>query len=173
MGNNPSHFKGPELPEKNGSWDNCKAFMAMLREKAPGLDFRLPTEAQWEYACRAGTATAYSFGDADGLLGEYAWYLGNAGKTHEVGGLKPNAWGLYDLHGNAWEWCLDRYGSYASGDAIDRAGASLGSSRVLCGGGWNDYVDFCRSAANAGITPDAQLDDIGFRAVATPPRSVK
>ena len=148
--------------------------MAKLLEKAPGLDFQLPTEAQWEYACRAGTAIAYSFGEADGLLGEYAWYSGNAGgEIHEVGGLKPNARGLHDMHGNVWEWCLDRYGSYASGDVSDPKGASSGPNRVICGGGWNDYADFCRSAANAGITPDAQLDDIGFRAVATPPRSVK
>lgn len=148
--------------------------MAMLREKAPGLDFRLPTDAQWEYACRAGTTTACSFGEADGLLGEYAWYSGNAGgKTHEAGGLKPNAWGLCDMYGNVREWCLDWFGSYTSGDLRNPKGASSGPNRVLCGGGWNDYADFCRSAANAGITPDAQLDDIGFRAVATPPRSVK
>jgi formylglycine-generating enzyme required for sulfatase activity len=106
MGANPSYFKGPENPVEDVSWDDCQKFLKKLNERLPGTGgtVRLPTEAEWEYACRAGTTTKYSFGDTRSDLGEYAWYGGNShNKNHPVGEKKPNAWGLYDIHGNVCE----------------------------------------------------------------------
>ena len=103
MGNNPSQFKGPKNPMEEVSWDDCQKFLEQLNAKSAAAEkFQLPTEAQWEYACRAGSKTRYCFGDDEKQLGEYAWYRENSGdKTHTVGEKKPNAWGLYDMHGNA------------------------------------------------------------------------
>ena len=147
MGANPSLFKGAKLPVERVSWDDCQSFLTKLKAKVPGTDFSLPTEAQWEYACRAGTTTEYCFGDAEAALGDHAWYDGNSeSKTHEVGKKKPNAWGLFDMHGNVWEWCSDWYGAYTAAEAVDPSGPSSGSSRVLRGGSWFFYASFCRSA---------------------------
>ena len=144
MGNNPSHFKGPKNPVEQVSWDDCQQFLEQAqREGRPrGGKFQLPTEAQWEYACRAGSTTRYCFGDDESELGEYAWYDANSGsKTHPVGEKKPNAWGLYDMHGNVWEWCQDWYdgGYYANSPTDDPTGPATGSDRVFRGGGW-DYA---------------------------------
>jgi eukaryotic-like serine/threonine-protein kinase len=106
MGNNPSRFNGPKNPVEQVSWDECQEFLGKLNSKTGKQcgKFVLPTEAQWEYACRAGTKTRYSFGDDEKQLGDYAWYGANSGsKTHPVGQKKPNGWGLYDMHGNAWQ----------------------------------------------------------------------
>ena len=106
MGINPSYFIGEgNLPVDSVIWDDCQDFLKKLNEKFPSNEFRLPTEVEWEYACRAGSTTEYYFGDSEGNLGEYAWYDSNSPKkTHPVGEKKPNAWGLYDMHGNVWEW---------------------------------------------------------------------
>ena len=119
MGKNPSKFKGAKLTVEQVSWDDAVAFCKALSSKT-GQMFRLPTEAEWEYACRAGTTTRFSFGDNDGSLGGYAWYSSNSRReTNPVGRMKPNAFGLYDMHGNVWEWCGDWAGDYSSGSATD------------------------------------------------------
>ena len=110
MGNNPSRFQGDNLPVEQMSWEDVQTFIRKLNAREGEDTYRLPTEAEWEYAARAGSTTAYSFGHSDSRLGEYAWYYMNSGrKTPPVGQLKPNAWGLYDIHGNVSEWAQDRY----------------------------------------------------------------
>lgn len=140
---------------------DASSFLGRLRAKT-GLDFDLPTEAQWEYACRAGTATTYYWGDA--MDGAYAWYSSNSGSTtHPVGTRLPNAWGLYDMSGNVWEWCRDRYGTLAYG--ADPVGSASGSSRVLRGGCWYYNSDYCTSSYRDYNDPSYRLLNIGFRLV--------
>ena len=152
------------------SWDDATAFCTALSKKA-GRTVRLPTEVEWEYACRAGTTTAYSFGDDASKLGDYAWYDENADKTdekyaHPVGRKKPNAWGLYDMHGNVWEWCADWYAdSYANADARDPKGPATGMARVLRGGSWYYIPQSCRAANRDWSTPDDRSNHYGFRVV--------
>ena len=154
MGANPSNFKGAENPVENVSWEDSQSFLAKLKGRSPGADFRLPTEAQWEYACRAGATTAFSFAAFKDALGDYAWYGGNSElETHAVGGKKPNAWGLFDMQGNVLEWCSDWYGNYSSDDAVDPSGPSSGSGHVLHGGAWNCAATFCRPSARSGYEP--------------------
>ncbi|HOX40305.1 MAG TPA: SUMF1/EgtB/PvdO family nonheme iron enzyme [Candidatus Brocadiia bacterium] len=169
------HFKGgsdmpkeAEYPIVWVSWKNAVKFCEWMSGKA-GKTVRLPTEAEWEYACRAGSSTAYCFGDSDSGLGEYAWYSVNAGgKTHPVGQRKPNAWGLYDMHGNVWEWCQDWYGEYPSGAASDPQGPSSGTSRVLRGGSWYCDANGTRSALRGSYFPSNSGSYCGFRVVAVP-----
>ena len=135
-------------------------------------EYRLPTEAKWEYACRAGTQTAFSFGDDEKQLGEYAWFKGNAFKAgeiyaHKVGLKKPNPWGLHDMHGNVWEWCSDWYGEKLSG-GVDPIGPEKGSYRVFRGGGWRLDPGFCRSADRSFSShPSARGIILGFRVART------
>ena len=139
MGSNPSYFKGPKNPVENLSWDDCQGFLSKLNAKTRGIrgTFQLPSEAQWEYACRAGSTTRYCFGDDESQLGDYAWYEANmAGKTHPVGEKKPNAWGLYDMHGNVWEWCQDWYDDYPKSAVDDPVGPPMGAAHVDRGGSW-------------------------------------
>ena len=169
MGNNPSNFKGPKNPVEQVSWQDCQAFLQKLNDKfaSSGAKFSLPTEAQWEYACRAAGTAKYGFGDAEASLGEYAWFGGNAGfKTHPVGEKKPNGCGLYDMHGNVWEWCADWYdaGYYGQSPAEDPAGPSSGSYRVLRGGGCIGFASDCRSARRIlSVPPSSRL--YGLRVV--------
>ena len=168
MGTNPSQFKGPQNPVEKVSWADavefCGKLSAMPAEKTSGHVYRLPTEAEWEYACRSGTTTAYGFGDDASRLGDYGWFDGNSdSKTHPVGEKKPNAWGLYDMHGNVWEWCQDWYGDYPSGSATDPTGATSGSFRVGRGGSWNNFARSCRSAYRNRSAPGDRYDGLGFR----------
>ncbi len=143
----------------------CGKLSAMPAEKTSGHVYRLPTEAEWEYACRSGTTTAYGFGDDASRLGDYGWFRSNSdsGGTHPVGEKKPNAWGLYDMHGNVYEWCQDWYGAYPSGSATDPTGAMSGSYRVSRGGSWNINVRYCRSAYRIRLTPEIRIFSLGFR----------
>ena len=165
---NPSRFKCPQNPVESVSWKDavqfCRKLSAMPAAKTAGHVYRLPTEAEWEYACRSGTTTAYGFGDDASRLGDYGWFGSNSGsKTHPVGEKKPNAWGLYGMHGNVWEWCQDWYGEYPSGSATDPTGATSGSYRVLRGGGWYGSARDCRSAYRNRNSPVYRSDDLGFR----------
>ena len=144
---------------------DASSFLGRLRAKT-GLDFDLPTEAQWEYACRAGTTTAYYWGDS--MDGAYAWYYNNSGlTTHPVGTKKPNAWGLYDMSGNVWEWCRDWYGTLAYG--VDPKGSASGSYRVRRGGGWYSNADGCTSSDRYYDDPSNRTDGNGFRLSRTLP----
>ncbi len=172
MGTNPSRFKdaGLDTPVETVSWNDCQVFLRKLNELLAGRKagvFRMPTEAEWEYACRAGTETAYYFGDDPGRLGEYAWYGRNSGmKTRPVAQKKPNAWGLYDMHGNVWEWCEDRYGRYSQGNAVDSGSPSSRSGRVGRGGGWDDFDGDLRAAYRSyGRPEDFKASPLGFRPV--------
>ena len=151
MGKNPSYFKGERRPVETVSWNACQAFLKNFRSLGDfgNLTPRLPSEAEWEYACRAGTQTAYSFGDDPAQLGDYAWYSENSGgETHPVGQLKPNAFGLCDMHGNVWEWCADIYHENYTGAPTDGRAWERGDAdwRVLRGGSWYHDVKFLRCA---------------------------
>lgn len=164
MGENPSHFNGPDLPVERVSWDDCKGFIGRLNQGGGAFQYRMPTEAEWEYACRAGSTTGYCFGDDEGRLGEYAWYGSNSNsQTHPVGQKKPNAWGLHDMHGNVWEWCQDWYGDYPTSSVTDPVGASSGSYRVFRGGSWGQGAGRCRSAGRLSLSPGNRHGHLGFR----------
>ena len=178
MGKNPSYFKGADRPVEQVSWNDAQAFLKKLNgnpSQSPlnqggqrGV-FRLPSEAEWEYAARAGTQTAYSFGDDSNQLGDYAWFYDNSGnKTHPVGQKKPNAFGLYDMHGNVWEWCQDWYNEsyYANSPQENPQGPSSGQYRLLRGGSWNCLTTYCRSANRYYSPPDLRYDSLGVRVLA-------
>ena len=170
MGSNPSYFKGATLPVEQVSWNDCQEFIQKLNALGQGT-YRLPSEAEWEYACRAGNTGEYCFGNDGSKIGEFAWHVWNCGaKTHDGGQKQPNTWGLYDMPGNVWEWCQDLYhesytGAPAEGSAWELPG---GGFRVLRGGSWYTYPQECRSAYRAYDPPDRRLNDIGFRLVRNP-----
>ena len=181
MGTNPSKYKGSNRPVENVSWEDAKKFCAKLNDlysgKLPaGYRFDLPTEAQWEYACRAGTTTALNngknltseYGECDNL-NEVGWYDKNygSGGHKEVGQKRPNAWGLYDMPGNVREWCRDWKGNY-NGDATDPTGPSTGSRRVCRGGSWTSNAMLCRSACRGSVTPGFRYRILGFRLALAP-----
>jgi formylglycine-generating enzyme required for sulfatase activity len=189
---NPSHFKGPDRPMEQISWPKA-ALYCNARSRAEGLEpcydedtaecdfaadgYRLPTEAEWEYACRAGSDADFSFGPDADRLKDHAWFAENSGKTtHPVAGKKPNAWGLFDMHGNVAEWCNDVFGEEYYGSSPERnpRGNATGKRYVLRGGAWNSSADACRSSYRVGENPGFQdacfaLDAIGFRCVRKAP----
>jgi formylglycine-generating enzyme required for sulfatase activity len=166
MGNNPSMFKDSDkLPVEQVSWDDCQEFVKKVSAIMGQGACRLPTEAEWEYACRTGTTTRFYSGDGDGSLDRIAWYYGNSGnKTHEVGGKAANAFGLCDMSGNVWEWCSDWYAeSYANAQEKDPTGPGTGGSRVLRGGCWKYFPEDCRSAGRSWFSPGFRFIGFGFR----------
>ena len=166
MGDNPSYFKecGEDCPVEQVSWGDAQEFITKLNQMEKTDKYRLPTEAEWEYACRAGSTTRFCFGNDEAGLGEYGWYRDNfRGKTHPVGKKKPNAWGLYDMHGNVWEWCQDWYGEYPAGSVSDPTGPHSGTYRVLRGGSWYEDARSARSALLDSGDPDNRDNDTGFR----------
>ncbi len=169
MGSNPSRFQvlGLECPVENVSWNDAMVFIQKLNELGEG-DYRLPMESEWEYACRAGSNTSYCFNADVEELDQYAWHPKNSGSmTHPVGRLKPNAWGLHDMHGNVWEWCQDRYGQYPGGFVMDPTGPDTGVDRVIRGGSWGAHAMSCRSACRDGYSPVASDHAVGFRVLMT------
>jgi formylglycine-generating enzyme required for sulfatase activity len=169
MGTNPSEFKGPTNPVENVTWDNAAEFCRKLSEKTRKT-VRLPTEAEWEYACRAGSKTRFSFGESESALGNYVWYGANSGgKTHPVGQKKPNTWGLYDMNGNVAEWCADGYGPYSSEASVDPQGVTSGDNRVVRGGPWPDVITaYFRCASRFGLGQSSHNNKRGFRCAMTP-----
>jgi formylglycine-generating enzyme required for sulfatase activity len=172
MGGNPSRFKGADRPVESVSWEDCREFFERINQAVPGLDSWLPTEAQWEYACRAGTATPFWFGnqvtpEQVNYNGNFPYNGGAKGEYREetvaVGSLPCNGWGLYEMHGNVWEWCSDWLGSYAKGKTVDPRGPDEGEARVLRGGSWIYGARRCRSARRFKFRPDAGFDRSGFR----------
>jgi formylglycine-generating enzyme required for sulfatase activity len=168
MGLNPSRFKGVNLPVEQVSWEDCQEFLQKLNAKVvqqlDGKIAGLPTEAEWEYCSRAGSSAKWCFGDDERTLGDYAWVRANSEKrTHPVGQKKPNAWGLYDMHGNVWEWCQDWYAvTYSSGAVTDPTGPGSGDARCLRGGGWVGGGN-SRSAGRGWIDPQGCSNGIGMR----------
>jgi formylglycine-generating enzyme required for sulfatase activity len=165
---NPSKFKAAKHPVEMVTRDEAVEFCARLSdlpaEKRTGRVYRLPTEAEWEYACRAGTTTAYSFGNDQGQLSNYGWWKVNSGgATHPVGLKKPNPWGLYDIHGNVFEWVQDWHGGYSGGKLTDPTGPVSGSLRVSRGGRWSSIAGICRSAFRYRSTPGLRINNLGFR----------
>ena len=166
MGSNPSDFQGDNLPVENVSWDDCQEFIVKLNHRDRGTNYRLPTDSEWEYACRAGTTTRFNLGGSDSDLDCAGWYNGNSdSKTHPVGQKQANSWGLYDMHGNVWEWCEDWYDAYPSGSVTNPHGPSSGSNRVNRGGGWRSYAQNCRSANRGSNDPSYRYYGLGFRLV--------
>ena len=168
MGKNPSSFKGPKHPVENVSWEDAVSFCEKLselpEEKAAKRVYRLPTEAEWEYACRATIGAAFSFGDSADSLEEYGWFNERFGDTtHPVGLKMANRWGLYDMHGNVCEWCKDEYAPYESGAATDPQGPRGDSYRVLRGGCCCIESNCCRSAARNMNHPWNLNNYFGFR----------
>ena len=174
MGTRPSHFIGKDRPLENVRWDDIEEFITRLNNKEKDAScnncYRLPTEAQWEYAARAGSTTSYSFGDDSLRLDIYAWYGENAsGETHNVGLKRPNAWGLYDMHGNVWEWVQDWYDFYSQESVIDPTGPDERIHRVIRGGGLRNEKEELRSAYRDEANPEVPDPHIGFRLARTCP----
>jgi sulfatase modifying factor 1 len=177
--------EGADFPATYVSWDTATAFCRKLTEQErqagrlpKDWEYTLPTEAQWEYACRARTKTKFSFSDDESKLGDYAWFFGNARMAgefyaHQVGQKKANLWGLFDMHGNVWEWCRDIYADELSGGRdpeVQPDEKTRGSYRVNRGGGWYDYAAFCRSANRSRLSPSLRSRLLGVRVALSPVR---
>jgi formylglycine-generating enzyme required for sulfatase activity len=171
MGSNPSKFSacGDDCPVEKVSWNDAQKFIRSLNKKEGSNRYRLPTEAEWEYAARAGSTTQFCYGDDFGRFDEHAWAGNSSGnKSHSVAQRKPNAWGLYDMHGNVREWCQDWKSDYPDGSVTDPTGPLSGSVRVNRGGSWYDYAEFCRSADRGGSRSDSRDVNLGFRLALSP-----
>ena len=163
MGSNPSFFKGDNLPVESVSWDDCQVFISKLNQLT-GRRFSMPTEAQWEYASRGGNKSRHTQYSGSNNIDEVAWYDGNSGiKTHPVGLKQKNELGLYDMSGNVWEWCSDKYGNYSSSSQTNPTGPSSGDDRVFRGGGWFFGPGGCRSSSRFHNLPSCRNGDLGLR----------
>ena len=170
MGDNPSHVKAGRLPVDQVNWDDCQKFVRALNRmvETDHLTASLPTEAQWEYACRGGSQTRFWSGESAADLARVAWLALNSGdKPHEVGQKPPNPWGLCDMHGNVWQWCQDWHGSYPRDAVTDPRGPDTGSERVLRGGSWSSDPDVCRAAYRFSYPPAYRLMTAGLRVIVT------
>ena len=163
MGNNPSGFKGDNKPVEEVSWNDCQDFVRKLSELT-GKKFRLPTEAEWEYACRGGKKSrGYKYSGSN-TIGDVAWYWDNSDrKTHPVSTKSPNELGIYDMSGNVEEWCQDWFGIYSSSPQTNPTGAASGSSRVFRSGDWYEDAGRCRSSSRNGTRPDKRFSYCGLR----------
>ncbi len=181
MGDNPSQFKecGEDCPVEMVSWNEIQVFLEKLNNLEKSNRYRLPTEAEWEYAARAGTTTPFSFGDClktdqasyNGTIPTTGCPKGKSNKsTRPVASFPPNAWGLYDMHGNVWEWCQDWYGKYPPNSVVDPTGPKEGTDRINRGGGWSSRAGSCRSASRYYNYPDYWENGVGFRLVYDPPK---
>lgn len=169
MPDNPSLFQDPQFPVERVSWQQCQQFLVRLGERQPKWKFTLPTEAQWEFACRAGSAERFTFGAGEEELSLHAWFHRNSrATTHPVGTKKANAWGLHDMHGNVKEWCADGFAPYSDGALTDPQGPANAVGRVFRGGGWNDYPAQCTASTRDFLYPVGYDDDLGFRVLAVP-----
>lgn len=165
MGNNPSNFKGDNLPVECVSWDDCQTFINRLNSYT-GRNFRLPTEAEWEFAARGGNYSRHYKYSGSNYISDVAWYDGNSSnRTHPVGTKQANELGLYDMSGNVWEWCSDWYGSYSSYSQNDPTGPNSGSYRVKRGGSWISDAGYCRSSLRLISSPGNRSDCLGLRLV--------
>ena len=171
MESDPSKFTDDiNRPVESVSWDDAQEFVAKLNATDPEATYRLPTEAEWEYAARAGSTAAYTFGDDAAQLDAYAWYADNAGNvTHPVGEKQPNVWGAHAMHGGVWEWVQDRYGPYPSEAAAGSPGPPPGNRRVIRGGSWLSPAEDCRAASRSHAHPAFSGANVGFRLVRTIP----
>ena len=161
MGTNPAQFSGggEDCPVERVSWNDAQEFIGKLNARAGAERYRLPTEAEWEYAARAGTS-----GDRYGDLDAIAWYAGNSGrKTHPVGRKLANAWGLYDMLGNVWEWVDDHYGDYPGASTLDSRGRGSSQARVGRGGSWDAIAGACRASTRGNGLPGNRTETVGFR----------
>ena len=163
MGSNPSHFLGDKLPVEQVSWDDCQTFIRKLNLMT-GENFRLLTEAEWEYAAHGGNKShGYKYAGSN-TIGDVAWYNSNSGdKTHEVATKQPNELGLYDMSGNVYEWCQDWYGDYSNSSQTNPTGTSTGSRRVIHGGSWFNDAEYCRSSNRNDGGPTRRDDILGLR----------
>lgn len=165
MGSNPSKFKGDNLPVEQVSWNDCQTFINRLNNYT-GRNFRLPTEAEWEFAARGGNYSHHYKYSGSNYIGDVAWYANNSGnRTHPVGTKQPNELGLYDMSGNVYEWCSDWYGSYSSYSQSNPTGPNRGSNRVDRGGSWRDYARICRSSCRYDFEPGSRYGYLGLRLV--------
>lgn len=162
MGVNPTKSKGPKHPVARISCNDTQEFCRRL-SKLESKQYRLPTEAEWEYACRAGTSTEFYWGDS--FDGQYAWSMDNSDTAHDVGTRLPNAWGLYDMSGNVFEYCSDWFGNYPKGPVTDPKGPTSGKNCVFRGGSWGANPEYCRSAGRTGLSLDFRGFRLGFRIV--------
>ncbi|MFM7515466.1 MAG: formylglycine-generating enzyme family protein [Pirellula sp.] len=174
MGVNPSHFRGADHPVDSVTWDEaqefCRRLTSLASETSSGNQYRLPTESEWEYACRAGTFGDFSFGDDQKLFPDHGWGFENSGQaTHPVGTKQPNPWSLSDLHGNVSEWCQDLYGDYPRESVTDPTGPGSGDKRVLRGGCWFHVPKYCRSAHREAYPATTRYVGLGFRVIVTLP----